>query len=77
MREEYRTFKCWRYKIDTHIHHVFEPGPDGKDRLMFASCSLQDSGKKCGGMQDYDRPCPLVLSEAERRAIAAERSSSE
>lgn len=77
MREEYRTFKCWRYKINTSVHHIYENGPDGKERLIFATCSLQDSGKKCGGMQDYDRPCPLVLSEAERRSIAEDSNSSE
>lgn len=76
MREEYRTFKCWRYKINTNVHHIYENDSAGKERLVFASCSLQAEGKKCNGMQDYNRPCPLVLSEDEKRAIAEESSSS-
>ena len=76
MREEFRMFKCWRYKINTHIHYIYEPGPDGKERLVFSSCSLQNSGKKCYGFQAPDRPCPLVLSDEKKRAIEAERNSS-
>lgn len=76
MREEFRTFKCWRYKVNTDIHYIYEPAPDGKERLVFSSCSLQDGGKKCHGIQEPGRPCPLVLSDEEKRAIEAERSSS-
>lgn len=59
MREERRMFKCWRYKINTYIHDIYDAGPDGKERLVYSNCSIKDQ-KKCNGMQSPDRRCPLI-----------------
>jgi hypothetical protein len=75
-REEFRTFTCRRYREGTSIHYIYEILTDGTERLIYSSCSLQDSGYKCHGMENPGRPCPLVLSFQEKYAIEAERSSS-
>jgi hypothetical protein len=58
--EEFRTFKCWRYRINTTIRYVYEADSDGNQKLVNAYCSLQRQGKRCYGMQGPDRPCPLI-----------------
>ncbi len=75
-REEFRSFTCRRYREGTSIHYIYEVLEDGKERLIYSSCSLQNSGYKCHGMESPDRPCPLVLSFQEKYAINLERNSS-
>ncbi len=76
MTEEFRTFKCWRYRINTTIRYVYETDSNGNRKLIGSYCSLQQQGKKCYGMQAVDRPCPLVHHSEESLSAEASKSSS-
>lgn len=66
MRDEYRMFKCWRYKVNTTIQYRYDTSDDGNEYLVFSLCSLRESGKKCMGMEDVGRPCGLIQNYLER-----------
>ena len=58
-QEEYRCFKCFRYKILTNITY----GYDENETLIYANCSLQDE-KHCRGYESPDRKCPYRYPRA-------------
>lgn len=58
--EEYHMFKCWRYKINTHITYYYDDGV-----LTRVRCSLKDDHvKKCDGFQSPGYECPLLAGHS-------------
>ena len=53
VREEYRRFNCYKYKILTNITY----GYDKDDNLIYSSCSIKEQ-KHCNGYELSDRICP-------------------
>lgn len=61
MREEFRTFTCRRYRVNTNLHYIYDTDESGKEYMVYSSCSLKDSGKKCGGVEYPENGHPCVL----------------
>lgn len=56
VKEEYRRFNCYRYKVLTNIVY----GYNENDKLIYSSCSLKEE-KHCDGYESPQRKCPYYL----------------
>lgn len=61
VKDEYHTEKCYKLKILTTLHYVFECDENGNNRKYIkASCSIKDGfvpGFKCNGRREDGSEC--------------------